>query len=124
MSTQDRFENEPLVKLLELYVLWSIGELPKVEEQSLGRILPQLRSTLAKTLAGQQLDVTSLSWQRVIATAMSFPDNMAAEIRKIWLANLEIARRSNAILTPQEFAQMFVAENFRDDDDDDDDNRP
>ena len=51
-------------------------------------------------------------WQQVIAVAVQLPPNMPEMIRDLWARNSEIARKNQATLTPQQFAEMFVDENL------------
>jgi hypothetical protein len=60
------------------------------------------------------------TWQQVIASHMGFPEDMPVKIQEIWIENQAIARKNRAALTPQEFAEMFVDENFWNEDADED----
>ncbi|WP_426425817.1 hypothetical protein [Bradyrhizobium genosp. A] len=37
---------------------------------------------------------------------------MPERLRVLWMRNMEIARQNDAVLTPQEFAEMVVDDNF------------
>ena len=103
MGDTSRYEGKPLLKLLELYVLKAIGQLPVAEEEALERLAPKL-----KVLYGG-----NGPWQDAIAAAVRAPANMPAAIREMWDKNLEIAGANNVpALTPQQFAEMFVDENL------------
>ena len=104
MSTDPRYDGQPLLRLLELYVLWAIGKLSQESEDGLKKIGPKLQSIYGGD--GQ--------WHDAIAQAMHMPEGMPAAIRDMWARNLEIARVNNVTLTPQQFAEMFVDENFAD----------
>ena len=45
---------------------------------------------------------------------MNMPPEMPEAIRDMWVRNLEIARMNGITLPPQQFAEMFVDENFAD----------
>jgi hypothetical protein len=47
---------------------------------------------------------------------MDMPPEMPEAIRDLWVKNLGIARANGVTLHPQEFAEMFVDENFADED--------
>ena len=97
-----RYDGKPLLRLLELYILRSIGELPVPEEQTLEKMAPKLQSMYG---GGGQ-------WHEAIAAAVQMPPALPTIIRDIWDKNLEIARANGATLTPQQFAEMFVDRNF------------
>lgn len=98
----DRYAGKPLVRLLELYVLRSIGQLPQPEEQKLTQMAPKLHA-----LYGGNGE-----WHDAIASSMKMPGNMPALIADTWKKNLDIAASRGATLTPNQFAQMFVDVNF------------
>ncbi|MER8446092.1 hypothetical protein NKH52_23145 [Mesorhizobium sp. M1066] len=102
MATNPRYDGQPLLRLLELYVLWAIGELSQESEDGLKKMAPKLQSIYGGD--GQ--------WHDAIAQAMHMPEGMPAAIRDMWAKNLEIARVNNVTLTPQQFAKMFVDNNF------------
>ena len=97
-----RYDGRPLVRLLELYVLRSIGELATSEEQTLEKMSPKLQSIYG---GGGQ-------WHEAIAAAVQMPPTLPTAIRDMWNKNREVARENGATLTPQEFAEMFVDRNF------------
>jgi hypothetical protein len=102
MTAKSRYDGKPLLKLLESYVLWSIGELSEAEQKSLAAMTPKLQSIYG----------TVGSWQEIVASMMRMPADMPASIQRMWARNTEIARKSRFTLTPQKFAQMFVDENL------------
>lgn len=102
IENPERYEGDPLLRLLECYVLWSIGELPERDAQFMEQMAPKLR---------QVYEATG-TWQNVIATAMELPANMPQKIRDLWTRNSEIARTSQLELSPQMFAEMFVDSNL------------
>ncbi|MER8395249.1 hypothetical protein NKH10_25755 [Mesorhizobium sp. M1340] len=104
MLTNPRYDGQPLLRLLDVYVLWAIGELSQESEDGLKRMAPKLRSIYGGD--GQ--------WHDAIAHSMHMPEGMPAAIRDMWARNLEIARVNGVTLPPQKFAEMFVDENFVD----------
>jgi len=83
-------------------VIGAIGDLPAQEASSLQEMTPKLRATFQK--AG--------NWQQVVEATMEFPATFPETIRKYWNRNLEIAREAGVSLSSQQFAEMFVDENF------------
>ena len=45
---------------------------------------------------------------------MDFPPDMASLIREMWTKNQDIAKQAGVELEPQQFAEMFVDQNFSD----------
>lgn len=66
MSKLGRYAGKPLLRILECYVLWSIGELSESDETNLREIEPQLRRVLK-----QQGD-----WCEVIQKEMELSEDM------------------------------------------------
>ena len=97
-----RYDGKPLLRLLELYVIWAIGELGEQEVATLGRMTPQL----------QQIYRRQGSWHEVIAAEMDFPENMVQRIIELWEKNRSLAERNGESLEPEHFAQMFVDQNL------------
>jgi len=104
MATDTRYEGKPLLRLLELYVLKAIGELSRESEDSLKAMGPKLQAIYGGD--GR--------WDDAIARALHMPDTMPEAIREMWKKNLKIARDNNVTLTPRQFAEMFVDNNFSD----------
>ena len=102
MTINPRYDGKPLLRLLELYVLRAIGELSQAEEDKLTAMAPKLH-----TLYGGDG-----AWHEAIAASMQMPSNMPALIQGMWAKNQEIAHANQATLTPQQFAEIFVDQNF------------
>jgi hypothetical protein len=100
-SDNQRYQGKPLLRLLECYVLWSLGELPEGDAAKLTAMAPKLRSVYG--VDGE--------WHHIIASAVNLAPDTPARIRDLWARNTEIARKSGATLTPQAFAEMFVDRN-------------
>jgi hypothetical protein len=84
-----RYEGKPLKRLIECYVLWSIGRLPISQETALEKMAPRLRETYQ----------AKGSWQEVIAQLLDFPPSMAQEIQILWNKNIEIAQTNEVNLS-------------------------
>lgn len=54
------------------------------------------------------------TWNEIIGKAMQFPPGMAGAIEELWTTNQAIASKAGQTLTPQQFAELFVDENFSD----------
>jgi len=102
MATSNRYAGRPMLRLLECYVLWAIGELGEKEEARLGQMESKLRQVF-----NQQGD-----WREIVSRTMEMPANIPDLIRAKWTENVEIAKRHSTELDPQQFAEMFVDANL------------
>jgi hypothetical protein len=97
-----RYEGKPLKRLVEFYVLWTIGKLDPSDAAVLEEMAPKLSGLYG--FDGK--------WHEVIAATLRFPPTMPDETVKLWQRNLEIARANGTSLAPRQFAEMFVDSNF------------
>ena len=102
MASNSRYDGKPLLKLLELYVLKAIGELPRNDEDLLNAMAPKLRAISG---GGGQ-------WHEAIESAVHMDADTPQQLRDMWARNLETARAHGLKLTPQQFAEMVADENF------------
>src|SRR5882672_2857882 len=102
ITLDSRYQGKPLLRLLECYVLWAIDQLPEKDADTLREMTPKLRSVYR----------AQGDWKQVIAKAVQLPADMPTMIKNLWLKNTEIARKNNATLTPQQFAEAFVDQNL------------
>ena len=102
--TSERYAGKPLLRLLELYVLWSIDELPPSDSASLTAMAPKLKDIYGG-------DGT---WQSAVAASIRLPPEMPSLIRENWRRNQSIAAANSVTLDAQKFAEMFVDSNFAD----------
>ncbi len=98
----DRYDGKPLLRLLDLYVLRAIGELPPDQEDGLKRIAPKLQALFG---GGGQ-------WHEAVECVGLMDADTPQQIRGMWARNQEIARANGLTLTPEEFAMMVVDDNF------------
>lgn len=97
-----RYHGKPLLRLLECYVLWAIGELPAQDAVMLQALAPKLQATYK--VQGE--------WHVVLAAAVNLPRQMPDLMRATWRKNQQLAARQQQVLTPQQFAELFVDANF------------
>lgn len=102
MVSNPRYDGKPLLKLLELYVLKAIGELPRKEEDILNAMAPKLQATFG---GGGQ-------WHEAIESAVRMDADTPEQLRGMWTRNLEVARANGVTLTAQQFAEMVADSNF------------
>jgi len=99
---QQRYAGKPLLRLLECYVLWAADELPAEEESKLQAMTPKLREVYKR----------QGSWQEIVAGEMEFPPDLPQHIRSLWIENSQRAQNSSVELPAEDFARMFVDQNF------------
>lgn len=99
----DRYSGQPLLRLLESYVLWAIGHLSEDDQALIERMVPHLQRTFG--MRG--------TWQEILEAVMQLPANMPSLIRRNWEENLAIAKDRQEELAPTLFARQFVDANLR-----------
>jgi len=105
MNSSSRYDGKPLLRLLELYVLKTIGELQESDAKTLELMAPKLRATYGM----------SGNWDEVIASVAGLSDGAPDAIQNMWKENFELAKKNGVRLTPQKFSEMFVDANFESD---------
>jgi hypothetical protein len=98
----NRYDGKPFLRLLDSYVLDSIGQLGTEAESALERMQPRLAQTFG----------TTGSWQEIVRSQLDLPDSFPRQVRSIWEGFLEQARRQQLSVDPNEFVERFVSENF------------
>jgi len=91
-----RYAGKPLLRLLELYVLWCIGELGEKDKEVLQQITPKLQETYS----------SSGAWYEIIEGVMDLPVAARQEVVAKWKQCV------GEVATPQTFAENFVDENL------------
>lgn len=99
----DRYAGKPFLKLLDCYVLDSIGHLDAESDAALTAMEPKLRETFGATGA----------WRAIVADRMQFPDGMQGAILDVWEKGKgKFAAANGRDPDPGEFTQIFVDTNF------------
>jgi hypothetical protein len=98
----DRYVGKPFLRLLDSYVLWSIGQLDHVRAEGLKQIEPKLQEVYGQ----------SGSWQDIVAGQMEFPASLSGDIKGIWERGRAKAREQGLTVDPLEFTKQFVDTNF------------
>ena len=91
-----------MLRLVECYVLDSIGQLGQDDQQRLSAMTSELRTTLSSDAD---------SWQAVLEDALALPADYPAVLRQDWETNREAAARAGQTISPQDFAET-VADSF------------
>jgi hypothetical protein len=100
----DRYHGKFFLRLLEFYVLSSIGQLHEQHAEALRKMEPQLVKIYGM----------NGTWYQIVAAQMDFPDSLPGKIRGLWEGYLAAARAAGAAVDPEEFAIRFVDSNFPD----------
>ena len=97
-NKNSRYTGKPMLALLEMYVLDSIGCL----------------TSNKKLLAEQLVQKTwgSGEWQSVVRARIGFKDEIDDFLRLRWTEHQELARRNDFTISPEEFAMQTVDINF------------
>lgn len=99
---QDRYDKQPFLLLLELYVLHCINKLSRAELELLDEMTPQLQ--MAHQKEG--------TWKEIIADISGYGNELPRLARKQWREKRIEARKHNITLSAEDFAVQFVDEFF------------
>ncbi|GAA4786862.1 hypothetical protein [Lysobacter hankyongensis] len=97
-----RYDGKPFLRLLELYVLNSIGELSDLDANRLRELEPGLRETYG----------VSGSWVEIVGAVMEFKPSLPDKIRDLWFATIARSNARGDAPDPEQFACAFVDANF------------
>lgn len=100
----DRYDGKPFLRLLECYVLNSIGQLDDAQRGTLEKMETKLASVYGM----------SGSWLDIVSAQMDFPESLPDQIRDFWSKYLDQAKAQGMSVDPNEFAVTFVDQNFPD----------
>ncbi|MDE1466238.1 hypothetical protein [Aurantiacibacter sp. D1-12] len=99
----DRYEGKPFLRLLDSYVLDTIGHLDEANQKWLKEAEPFFRETFG----------VNGSWREIVAGRMEFPDNMEAAIQELWdKGRIRFLQETGEQPDPVQFTHMFVDKNF------------
>jgi hypothetical protein len=100
-AAQDRYAGKPFLKLVDSFVLKSIGCLDPAQESLLEQMAPKLQATFHR----------SGSWEDIVMAELHFQPEIRASIQNLWQKNQAIARQRGTELSPMQFVEMFVRDN-------------
>jgi hypothetical protein len=98
-AESERYKGRPLLIILENYILDSIGAL-EPERQ------PQIGAIVQRTFGGGP------DWRETVRGVLHLGEGLDEQLRLIWQQNQEIARASEVVLHPIQFAKMIADQNF------------
>ena len=90
---------EPLLVILDNYVLDCIGELPAEGQEA-------FREVVQKALGGDD------DWKETVRRQLELGDQLDDHLKEMWVQNQEIFRKAGKTLSPEQFARMVVDKNF------------
>lgn len=99
----DRYHNNPLLRLLDCYILDAIGQLPAEQAKTLDKLEPRFQETFGE----------SGTWREIVEAQMGFSKVAAQEMRAFWEGYLQQAKHQGVPVGPNEFVIDFVKQNFR-----------
>ncbi len=98
----DRYDGRPFLRLLDCFVLWSIGELHADQAARLTALAPSLERVYG----------TAGTWQEIVSAQMEFDDELPGKLRAMWERNTTLARERHERLSAGHWARGVVDKNF------------
>jgi hypothetical protein len=98
----DRYDGKPFLRILECYVLNSIDQLDDSQREALTKMEPKMARVYQM----------SGSWLDIVSAQMDFPESLPGQIKDIWSKYLDQAKAQGASIDPNDFAMLFVDQNF------------
>ncbi|MCG2593859.1 hypothetical protein LZ009_13830 [Ramlibacter sp. XY19] len=100
--SQDRYEGRPLLRLLDCYILDTIGELPPAQRETLEKIEPQLQEAFGSTGG----------WRSIVEEQMGLLPSVALGMETLWAAFQQDEERLGNQAKSSDFVRAFVDQNF------------
>ena len=97
--SRDRYAGNPLLILLENYVLSCIGCLAPDKEEGV-------------SAAVQRVYGGGSDWKATLRSTLHLDNSLDEQLHQMWLKNQQIATQENQTLLPEDFARMVVDDNF------------
>lgn len=97
-KTKSRYNGKPFLRLIECFVLRSIGKLSIDQNATLTKMEPKLREIYKQ----------SGSWYEIILNQMAFPTELPKQIFDVWNQELITATKNGDSLDPEKFAREYV----------------
>ena len=112
--SQDRYVGRPLLRLLDCYILDSIGELPQAQKDTLHKIEPMLQKSFDSVG----------DWRAIVEEQLGLLPSVALGMEALWAGFQQDEERLGNKARPSDFVRAFVDQNFPGlfDDEDDQDN--
>ncbi len=101
-AVMSRYEGKPFLKLLDFYVLKSIGRIEPEQLNALAQLEPKLRETYA----------SQGTWFEIVAEQMDLPDELPSQIDAAWDSYSKHMQQKGLAADPIEFTYRFVDANL------------
>ena len=98
MTAEERYTEKPLLRLLDCYVLMTIGELTLEQHTALEAMVPKLSTALGH----------SGNWHEIITAAVDMGEWRVERIRASWRSFREHELRSGGSASPHAFAHCVA----------------
>lgn len=92
-----RFDHNPVLVLMEKYVLEIIGQLPEQEQRDLAEINLQ-----------QRLHTEASDWKSAIHEFLDLSDTIHTTIEHAWYQAIDYYRNKGEVVRPEDFAASFT----------------
>ena len=99
-SIPERYEKNPLFAVLENYILDTIGALGADKAHLLSQMVCQIWGG------------APAAWKKTLRSTLDLPDSTDADILRLWKQKQEEAGLRQESMTPEDFAQQVVDENY------------
>ena len=100
-AESDRYEKQPMLLVIENYLLDCIGEL---EEDK----LPGMSELVVHLFGGTE------DWRATVRHVLDVEDGFDEEVRELWAHNQKVAKDNGKTIHPVQFAKLCADENFSD----------
>ncbi|MET0458730.1 MAG: hypothetical protein ABW195_05760 [Ilumatobacteraceae bacterium] len=100
----DRYAGQPFLRLVELLVLWAVGEITDADQARLEAMTPKFREVF--TGDGP--------WPEIIAAQAGLSEQDLDQLRAMWQRNQERARAAGVALDAEDWARQVADRNVRD----------
>ena len=97
-----RYRGKPFLRLLDSYVLWTIGQLPAGQRLQLEAIQGKLATAYG----------VSGPWYAIVAGVMHFPREIPEAVRNLWSMYRREMAAAGEPVDPVAFAHSFVDKNW------------
>jgi hypothetical protein len=107
LDDRDRYAGQPFLRLLDSFMLWSIGALDDTTNAKLDAMTPKLH---------QAFGMESGTWQDVVMKQMDFDEEYVEWLRDKWRRQLEhdqtIGQEHNPLAWSQAMSDMISADDM------------
>jgi hypothetical protein len=100
-DASDRYEARPLLRVLECYVLWAVGELSE-QALALREVTPKLQATFRR----------EGTWFEIVQGEMNFSPEITESLQAMWQRDQQAASQAGESLDHEAWAREVVDTHF------------